>query len=115
MADRTLTVFSLFFYSLPTFVLGLTLLYFFYFKLTLAGITFFPPGGYVELPADPFTWFRSLILPWLTLALVPGRALHPAHPRIAARRARGGLHPDGAVQGPRRTARGLPPRRCAAR
>ena len=70
VADRTLTVFSLFFYSLPTFVLGLTLLYFFYFKLTLAGITFFPPGGYVALAEDPFTWFRSLILPWLTLALV---------------------------------------------
>lgn len=70
VADRTLTVFSLFFYSLPTFVLGLTLLYFFYFKLTLAGIPFFPPGGYVELRTDPFTWFRSLILPWLTLALV---------------------------------------------
>jgi peptide/nickel transport system permease protein len=70
VADRTLTVFSLFFYSLPTFVLGLTLLYFFYFKLTIAGITFFPPGGYVNLADDPFTWFRSLILPWLTLALV---------------------------------------------
>ncbi|HEY0237736.1 MAG TPA: ABC transporter permease [Friedmanniella sp.] len=70
VADRTLTVFSLFFYSLPTFVLGLTLLYFFYFKLTIAGITFFPPGGYIELRADPFAWFRSLILPWLTLALV---------------------------------------------
>ena len=70
VADRTLTVFSLFFYSLPTFVLGLTLLYFFYFKLTLAGITFFPPGGYVDLRADPLTWFRSLVLPWLTLALV---------------------------------------------
>ena len=53
VVDRTLTVFSLFFYSLPTFVLGLTLLYFFYFKLTLAGITFFPPGGYVELPRGP--------------------------------------------------------------
>ena len=68
--DRALTVFSLFFYSLPTFVLGLTLLYFFYFKLTLAGITFFPPGGYVNLADDPATWFRSLVLPWLTLALV---------------------------------------------
>lgn len=70
VADRTLTVFSLFFYSLPTFVLGLTLLYFFYFKLTLAGITFFPAGGYVNLADDPLTWFRSLVLPWLTLALV---------------------------------------------
>jgi len=70
VVDRTLTVFSLFFYSLPTFVLGLTLLYFFYFRLTLAGITFFPPGGYVNLVDDPGTWFRSLVLPWLTLALV---------------------------------------------
>ena len=70
LADRTLTVFSLFFYSLPTFVLGLTLLYFLYFRLTLNGITFFPPGGYVNLSEDPVTWFRSLVLPWLTLALV---------------------------------------------
>ena len=70
VADRALTVFSLFFYSLPTFVLGLTLLYFLYFRLTLNGVTFFPPGGYVNLTEDPATWFRSLILPWLTLALV---------------------------------------------
>jgi peptide/nickel transport system permease protein len=70
VADRTLTVFSLFFYSLPTFVLGLTLLYFFYFKLTISGIAFFPPGGYVALTENPGSWFRSLILPWLTLALV---------------------------------------------
>ena len=70
VVDRTLTVFSLFFYSLPTFVLGLTLLYFFYFKLTIAGITFFPPGGYVNLTDNPGTWFRSLVLPWMTLALV---------------------------------------------
>jgi peptide/nickel transport system permease protein len=70
VADRALTVFSLFFYSLPTFVLGLTLLYFLYFRLTLNGISFFPPGGYVNLGADPTGWFRSMILPWLTLALV---------------------------------------------
>jgi peptide/nickel transport system permease protein len=70
VADRALTVFSLFFYSLPTFVLGLTLLYFLYFRLTLNGITFFPPGGYVNLSEDPGAWFRSMILPWLTLALV---------------------------------------------
>ena len=70
VVDRTLTVFSLFFYSLPTFVLGLTLLYFFYFKLTVAGIAFFPPGGYINLVDDPGGWFRSMILPWLTLALV---------------------------------------------
>ena len=70
VADRALTIFSLTFYSMPTFVLGLTLLYFFYFKFTLAGILWFPAGGYVELRQDPFQWFRSLVLPWLTLALV---------------------------------------------
>jgi peptide/nickel transport system permease protein len=70
IADRTLTVFALTFYSLPTFVLGLTLLYFLYFKLTIAGITIFPPGGYVNLSEDPAGWFRSMLLPWLTLALV---------------------------------------------
>ncbi len=70
VADRALTVFALFFYSLPTFVLGLTLLYFLYFKLTLSGVTFFPPSGYVNLTENPGMWFRSLLLPWLTLALV---------------------------------------------
>lgn len=71
LADRGLTVFALFFYSLPTFVLGLALLYLLYFKLTTAaGITFFPPGGYVALSDDPVGWFKSMILPWLTLALV---------------------------------------------
>ena len=69
-ADRALTIFALTFYSMPTFVLGLTLLYFFYFKFTLAGLLWFPAGGYVELRQDPFQWFRSLVLPWLTLALV---------------------------------------------
>ena len=38
LADRSLTLFSLFFYSFPSFLLGLLLLYFLYFRLTLAGI-----------------------------------------------------------------------------
>lgn len=37
LADRGLTLFSLFFYSFPSFLLGLLLLYFLYFQLTLAG------------------------------------------------------------------------------
>jgi peptide/nickel transport system permease protein len=69
-ADRALTVFALTFYSLPTFVLGLTLLYFLYFRLTLSGVTWFPPAGYVNLADNPLEWVRSLVLPWLTLALV---------------------------------------------
>ena len=43
--DRSLTVTAVIFYSVPSFVLGLTLLYFFYFRLTLAGFEWFPPGG----------------------------------------------------------------------
>lgn len=68
--DRGLTVFALFFYSMPTFLLGLLLLYFLYFRLTLRGINFFPAGGYVALSADPMAWFQHMILPWFTLALV---------------------------------------------
>jgi peptide/nickel transport system permease protein len=72
--DRALTVFSLFFYSMPTFLLGLLLLYFLYFRLTLAGLTWFPPGGYVKLTDDPAGWFQHLVLPWLTVALVAAAA-----------------------------------------
>lgn len=68
--DRALTAFALFFYSMPTFLLGLLLLYFFYFQLTLAGITLFPPGGYVPLSQGVLPWVDHLILPWFTLALV---------------------------------------------
>lgn len=69
-ADRSLTGFALFFYSMPTFLLGLLLLFFLYFQLTLAGVALFPAGGYVPLLESPGEWFRHLVLPWLTLALV---------------------------------------------
>jgi peptide/nickel transport system permease protein len=68
--DRSLTAFALFFYSMPSFLLGLLLLYFLYFQLTLAGIPIFPPGGYVPLSEGIGPWLQHLILPWLTLALV---------------------------------------------
>ena len=68
--DRSLTAFALFFYSMPSFLLGLLLLYFLYFQLTLAGIRIFPPGGYVPLSEGVGPWLNHLILPWLTLALV---------------------------------------------
>ncbi len=68
--DRALTVFALFFYSMPSFLLGLLLLYFLYFQLTLAGIRIFPPGGYAPLSDGIGPWVQHLILPWLTLALV---------------------------------------------
>ncbi|MHB1472447.1 MAG: ABC transporter permease [Dermatophilaceae bacterium] len=68
--DRSLTVFALFFFSMPSFLLGLLLLYFLYFQLTLAGISIFPPGGYAPLSEGIGPWAQHLILPWLTLALV---------------------------------------------
>jgi peptide/nickel transport system permease protein len=55
---------------MPTFLLGLLLLYFLYFQLTLAGISIFPAGGYASLTENPGDWFLHLVLPWLTLALV---------------------------------------------
>ena len=70
VADRSITVAAIIFFSVPSFVLGLTLLYFFYFKLTLAGFEWFPPGGYVPLSEGIGPWAQHLILPWITLAMI---------------------------------------------
>ncbi len=70
LADRGLTLFSLFFYSFPSFLLGLLLLYFLYFRLTLAGFNWFPAGGYSALSAGIGPWFQHLVLPWVALALL---------------------------------------------
>ena len=70
VADRVVTVTSLFFYSMPAFLLGLIFLYFLFFRLHLAGIAIFPGSGYVPLTEDPLAWAQHLILPWLTIALV---------------------------------------------
>jgi peptide/nickel transport system permease protein len=69
-ADRGLTLFSLFFYSFPSFLLGLLLLYFLYFRLTLSGFNWFPAGGYSPLSAGAGPWFQHLFLPWIALALL---------------------------------------------
>lgn len=55
--------------SVPTFVIGVLLLYVFYFKWSMAGVKFFPSGGYVPLTTSPGEWARHLILPWLTLTI----------------------------------------------
>jgi peptide/nickel transport system permease protein len=70
VADRGLTAFALFFYSMPSFLLGLLLLYGLYFRLTLAGYPWFPAGGYVPFSQSPVQWALHLVLPWLTLALL---------------------------------------------
>lgn len=68
--DRSVTTLALIFYSMPTFVLGLLLLRYVYFDLTVHGITWFPGSGYTYISASPLSWLRSLVLPWITLALV---------------------------------------------
>ena len=69
-ADRAFTMLALFFYSIPTFVLGLLVLLVFFYVLTVHGLAIFPASGYVPLTQDPWQWFRHLLLPWFTLAAV---------------------------------------------
>jgi len=68
--DRVITTLALFFYSMPTFVLGLMLLFLVSYQLQVRGIRIFPGQGYVGLTQSPLGWLESLTLPWLTLALV---------------------------------------------
>ena len=68
--DRTITVLALIFYSVPSFVLGLTLIYVFYYRLTVAGFPIFPAGGYKPLSDGLNQWFFHLVLPWITLAMI---------------------------------------------
>lgn len=70
VADRVVTTFALVFYSMPTFLLGLLLLYFLFFRMELAGVSLFPACCYVPITEDTGEWFRHMILPWITLALV---------------------------------------------
>jgi peptide/nickel transport system permease protein len=72
--DRVFTGLALLFYSMPTFVLGLLLVLLLYYELTIHGYAWFPGSGYTPLTQDPFQWFRGLILPWFTLALVSAGA-----------------------------------------
>ena len=72
--DRAANVGALFFYSMPSFLLGAVFLYFLFFRLHLAGIPFFPGSGYVALTQDPLEWARHLLLPWLTVAMVTAAA-----------------------------------------
>jgi peptide/nickel transport system permease protein len=74
LLDRLFTGIALFFYSMPTFVLGLLLLLILYYQLTIHGFAWFPPSGYTPFTEDPLQWARSLILPWITLALVTAGA-----------------------------------------
>lgn len=74
LLDRFFTALALGFYSLPTFVLGLLLLLLLFYQLTIHGFPWFPASNYVGLTANPWEWFRHLILPWFTLAAVTAAA-----------------------------------------
>ncbi|HEX3493590.1 MAG TPA: ABC transporter permease [Streptosporangiaceae bacterium] len=69
LIDKGATFFAVFFYSMPTFLLGLILLYFLFFQLHLAGIPIFPGSGYVSIGTSPWGWAQHLILPWIAVAL----------------------------------------------
>jgi peptide/nickel transport system permease protein len=71
LLDRFFTTQALFFYSMPTFVLGLLFILILYQILTTHGVAIFPaPGAYTSFASNPAAWAHDLILPWFTLALV---------------------------------------------
>jgi len=71
LADRTFTGLALFFYSMPTFVLGLLFIWILYYTLTTHGVAIFPaPGPPAAFTQNPLTWAHDYILPWFTIALV---------------------------------------------
>ncbi|MBI4922718.1 MAG: ABC transporter permease [Devosia nanyangense] len=55
--------------SFPTFVLGMTSLYLFYFLPRQAGFTLLPGGGFKPFLPNPLIWAWHMILPWSTVAL----------------------------------------------
>jgi peptide/nickel transport system permease protein len=70
LVDRAGTLFVLTGLSMPTFLVGLLLIYFLFFRLHLARVDLFPAGGYVPLTQNPAGWVQHLLLPWITLAVV---------------------------------------------
>lgn len=71
LRDRGATVFALGGLSIPTFVMGLLFLYFFFYIFnTKFHIAFFPGSGYIPFTESPWEWLKHLLLPWFALALV---------------------------------------------
>jgi len=64
LMDRGAMLFALMGVSLPTFWLGLMVVFLFDFRLN-----WYVVGEYERLTVDPVLWFRALWLPWLVLAV----------------------------------------------
>jgi len=63
--DKTITAVAMFFYSFPTFFFGLVLLFFVVIRWQLL-----PYPSWTPFTEDPWRWFQTMILPWLTVALL---------------------------------------------
>jgi peptide/nickel transport system permease protein len=63
--DRTIVSLALVGYSFPTFFIGLVLLFFVVIKWNLL-----PYPDYVPPTEDPVQWFQTMLLPWITVAMV---------------------------------------------
>jgi peptide/nickel transport system permease protein len=69
--DRAATLFVITGISMPTFIVGLLLIFVFFYLFYLMGIRIFdPPGSWVAITTNPLEWAHALLLPWITLALV---------------------------------------------
>jgi peptide/nickel transport system permease protein len=64
LRDRAAMGFALFGVSVPVFLVGIGLLYVFYFKLGWA-----PPPKYVPFQDNPLQWANQLFLAWITIAV----------------------------------------------
>jgi peptide/nickel transport system permease protein len=62
--DRAATTFALFGASAPVFLVGVTLLYFLYFRFRI-----FPAPKYTPFTENPLLWAQGLFLAWLTVAI----------------------------------------------
>lgn len=71
--DRVVTAASVVALSMPTFFLSLLMVF---VVVIWAGLMEFP--RYQPLTVDPWTWFRSMLMPWVTVAIVTA----PAYIRI---------------------------------
>lgn len=63
--DKAVTAVAMFFYSFPSFFIALVLLFFVVIRWQVL-----PFPSYVPLTQDPLQWFQTMILPWLSLALI---------------------------------------------